>query len=129
MYEDILDNPEFIDLETAITKLCSESVKTPNTAYWWVAENHAQADEHVVPLLQKYLNYVTQDSVKYHKSRREFVLGNGSKITVKSGQKGDNLRGFAVDGLILSRWLGKDATYSSITTTLRTKGWVYWVKD
>lgn len=129
MYEDILNSPEFIDLETAITKVCSESVKTSNKLYWWVAENHAKADEGVVPLLQQYLNYVTQDSVKYYKSRREFVLDNGSKVAVKSGQKGDNLRGFALDGVILSRWLGRDATYSTVTGTLKTKGWVYWVKD
>ncbi len=92
---------------------------------WWLAPSYAQSENAYIQIKRM----LPRDTFKEEKAKLAIQLlnpsgGLHSRIEFKSGEKGDNLRGFGVHFLVVDEYCRckREAIISAMTTQLKTKG-------
>ena len=123
-----IDSIKEISLKRAVSKIVKAAQGHNQGTFWWLAERYADIGP-VKELIQAELYRLFCDDYSYRVGDTTFELANGARIALRSGHRSDYLRGFALHGVVLSRWLGKDTTICAMTCLTQTRGWAVWVRD
>lgn len=115
-----------LSLDNAVCWVLGQALDKPNQSFAWVTDKNYSLSN-ALPVFGNLLNKSGQDC-EYRKSSMAITFGNGSVIYLKIA-KPHNLRGFSLDGAIVSNRVEDDAVVGVITCLMRTGGWLYRVRD